>query len=752
MDYGQVPNGRILVADDDRMILDLFQATLAETGGKKNTEAEFDDLMYRLFDEKQPQEQTTCFDITLCSQGTEAIDQVRSAIHDHNPFSVVFLDIRMPPGPDGIRVAEQIRQLDPCIEIVIVTGFSDKTPREIALRVPPTDKLLYVQKPFHPHEIQQMAAALNSKWHAERKLRELQSQLEQRVQARTLELIVMNEKLKKEINERVRAEENLLKEKERLSTVLDSSPIPTFMVDRDHRVLLWNRAFENLSKISRDQAIGKTAAQAIGPVYEDNPPPILADLVLDLSDDQLKQLYPDKINALSTNDTYEVATSIWPEGDRRFLTTQATRIRDYKANIIGAIQCAQDVTEKILLQKQLQHAQKMEAIGTLAGGISHDFSNILQGIQSCAELLMMGKKDRDPEYDRLSDIFETAARGGQLVQQLLTFSRKVESKKQTVCLNHEVLRLKAILERILPKIEIKLQLADDLNGIHADPVQLEQILMNLAVNAKDAMPDGGSLKFHTSNILIDEKFCMLQPEAVPGDCVLLEVSDTGCGMDPKTLHCIFEPFFTTKAIGVGTGLGLSMVYGLVKSHNGLITCSSQPGRGTSFRIYLPACEQKQVVASKAADETAPGGLETILFVEDDPVILSSCAHLLTKAGYTVFSAQQGESALEIYAKEQQRIDLVILDLIIPGMGGEKCFNELLKFDPRARILITSGCTCDESVAQMLESGARGFIEKPYKQECLLTAIRAALGHEPRYAGNKHHEDTARQNAAIKPNH
>ncbi len=730
MDYGQAPNGRILVADDDRMILDLFQATLTEPVGKKSTDTEFADLMYRLFDETQPQEQTTCFDITLCSQGTEAIDRVRSAISDNNPFSVVFIDVRMPPGPDGIRVAEQIRQLDPCIEIVIVTGFSDKTPREIALRVPPTDKLLYLQKPFHPHEIQQMAAALNSKWHAERKLRELQGQLEQRVQDRTLELIVMNEKLKREINERMQAEENLLKEKERLSTVLDSSPIPTFMVDRDHRVLLWNRAFENLSKISRDQAIGKTAAQAIGPVYEDDPPPILADLVLDLSDEQLKQLYPDKISALSTNDTYEVATSIWPEGERRFLTTQATRIRDHKAEVIGAIQCAQDVTEKILLQKQLQHAQKMEAIGTLAGGIAHDFSNLLQGIQSCAELLMMGKKDRDPEYDRLSDIFETAARGGQLVQQLLTFSRKVESRKQTVCLNREVLRLKAILERILPKmVEIKLQLSDDLNGIHADPVQLEQILMNLAVNAKDAMPDGGTLKFHSSNILIDEKFCMLQPEAVPGEYVLLEVSDTGCGMDPKTLHCIFEPFFTTKAIGGGTGLGLAMVYGLVKSHNGLITCSSQPGRGTAFKIYLPACVQKQIVVPQAANETARGGLESILFVEDDPVILSSCAQLLTKAGYTVFSARQGESALEIYAKERQRIDLVILDLIIPGMGGEKCFNELLKIDPRVRILITSGFACDDRVAQMLELGARGFIEKPYKQESLLNAIRAALGYE-----------------------
>ena len=390
-----------------------------------------------------------------------------------------------------------------------------------------------------------------------------------------------------------------------------------------------------------------------------------------------------------------------------------------------------DITETKRLESQLQQAQKMEAVGTLAGGIAHDFNNLLQAVQGYADLLLLRKKQNDPDYNKLQEIIRVAKRGAELTQQLLTFSRKVESERRPLALNREVAAVKKLLERTIPKmVKVELQLADDPNIVNADPVQIEQVMMNLAVNATDSMPEGGKLTIATENVVLDEKYCEKYLEVKPGNYVLLTISDTGHGMDRETLEHIFDPFYTTKEVGKGTGLGLAMVYGIVKSHEGYIMCRSEPGEGTTFKIYLPALlDGTETTEEEAAEIPVKGGTETILLVDDEESLLGMGKDLLTRFGYTVLTSADGESALELFRQENKRIDLIVLDLIMPGMGGRRCLEELLKIDSHAKVLIASGYSPDEPTKEVLKAGAKGFVSKPYNMTQMLKADRDVLDQD-----------------------
>jgi len=384
--------------------------------------------------------------------------------------------------------------------------------------------------------------------------------------------------------------------------------------------------------------------------------------------------------------------------------------------------------EKARLEAQLRHAQKMEAVGTLAGGVAHDFNNLLQAVQGYAEILLQEKREDDPGYREIREITRAARRGAELTRHLLTFSRKVEGKRRPFDLNHEVNQALELLERTIPKmIQIEVCRAPDIKIIRADPNQMEQVLMNLVVNAKDAMPEGGRITIETQNITLDESFCKTKPEVKPGNYVMLKVSDTGAGMDPETLERIFDPFFTTKAPGEGTGLGLSVVYGIVKTHEGHIWCVSKPGTGTTFEICFPATEA--VLETSDVHEFKPasqGGTETILLVDDEDYIRDIAFQMLTSFGYTVLTAADGETAMEIYRRKRDEIDLIILDLIMPGMSGRKCFEEILKMNPEAKVLIASGYSPDESTHEILKAGAKGFLSKPYEMKEILKKVREVL--------------------------
>ena len=406
-----------------------------------------------------------------------------------------------------------------------------------------------------------------------------------------------------------------------------------------------------------------------------------------------------------------------------------SRYNDHDGKPAGMLVILRDTSEKKRLEARLRQADKMEAVGTLAGGIAHDFNNILQGISGYAQLLLMEKEPGDPDCHRLEAIEKSAQRAGDLTKQLLIFGRKVESKLNPVDLNQEVVHVSNLLERTIPKmIDQELHLAEDLKVINADPGQLEQIVMNLGVNARDAMPDGGRLIIETENVTLDEEYCRAHLGAGSGEYVLLSVSDIGHGMDREILEHIFEPFYTTKETGKGTGLGLAMVYGIVKSHGGYIMCYSEPGQGATFKIYFPVVQAesiKQRLEQKEAEEIA-GGTERVLLVDDEGAILDTGKDILERFGYTAITAESGERAVEIFESEKEHIDLIILDVGMPGMGGHKCLKELLKIDPKTKIVISSGYSVIGKVRETLESGAAGFIGKPYRLADMLKQVREVL--------------------------
>ncbi len=389
----------------------------------------------------------------------------------------------------------------------------------------------------------------------------------------------------------------------------------------------------------------------------------------------------------------------------------------------------QQIAEKKKLEGQLLQAGKMEAVGTLAGGIAHDFNNLLQAIIGYTQILLMDKDRGDSDFDKLTQIENSAQRARELTQQLLTFSRKVESKLRPVNINQEIKQIEKLLKRTIPRmIDIELHLEENIKVINADPAQVEQVLMNLGVNARDAMPDGGKLVVETENVILDKEYCKTHLGAVHGEHMLLSFSDTGHGMDKETVEHIFEPFYTTKETGKGTGLGLAMVYGIVKSHDGYIMCYSEPGKGTTFKIYFPAIDS--VVSSGLSverKEEMPGGNETILLVDDEEAILDVARNMLERFGYTAITAESGEKAIEIYKAQKERIDLVILDLGMPGIGGHKCLKELLKIDSRIKVIIASGYLKIEKVKETVESVASGFIGKPYQLSGMLKKVREVLG-------------------------
>ena len=387
-----------------------------------------------------------------------------------------------------------------------------------------------------------------------------------------------------------------------------------------------------------------------------------------------------------------------------------------------------DLTQQKLLEKRLIEAQKMEAVGTLAGGIAHDFNNILQVVSGNAELLEMELAQKGMRFSEMDAIRHASHRGADLVKQILTFSRRVESKLEVINLNEDVKNVERLLYRTIPKmIHIEMKLEDELKHIQADSTQVEQVLLNLAVNAKDAMPKGGNLTITTQNVNVEGRHCEVCGEHFSRQYVLLTVSDTGHGISEEVSSHIFEPFFTTKGPGEGTGLGLSTVLGIVKLHGGHISCQSEVGKGTAFLIYFPVAETAVPDRESKRDDTeALGGSEKILVVDDEELISDLAKRILEKAGYSVITASSGKEALRVYSQNEADIDLVLLDLIMPEMGGEDCLRGLLKINPQVKALIASGFAVKGDTKAFLNEEAKGRVAKPFNMRELLRSVRHVL--------------------------
>jgi signal transduction histidine kinase len=409
---------------------------------------------------------------------------------------------------------------------------------------------------------------------------------------------------------------------------------------------------------------------------------------------------------------------------------------DPKGHVLGLIGVILDITERKraedereALRKQLFQAQKMEAIGTLTGGIAHDFNNLLTIINGYTELVLSEKTSDDPCHSDLQKVLETGRKGAELVQRLLALSKKAETNPQPLDLNRTVENSVALMMRTLPKmIEIETVLGKDLSLVNADAAQVDQVLMNLCINAKEAMPEGGKLRIETKNVIMDAADCKFKVNARPGPHVAVEVTDTGTGMDEETLGRLFDPFFTTKGwdFKKGTGLSLTVAKGIVEQHGGWITCESEPGKGTTFRIHFPAIVEAPTAEKPVLVPTTLAGSGRILLVDDEEYVRDLGKRILERANYTVIIAANGTEALEIYDREWPTIGLVILDLIMPQMSGEKCLEELYKINPYAKVVVSSGHSVDPNERIHLAARAKGFVNKPYQMNRLLEVVGEVL--------------------------
>ena len=401
---------------------------------------------------------------------------------------------------------------------------------------------------------------------------------------------------------------------------------------------------------------------------------------------------------------------------------------DTAGKVTGNMAISEDITERKALQAQLFQAQKMEAVGQLAGGVAHDFNNLLNVILGYSDLLLERADPSDPMHKRIVQIKKSAERGATLTRQLLAFSRKQVLQPKILDINTLVVEEEQMLSRLLGEhIELTTHLEPSLGQVKADPGQMEQILMNLAVNSRDAMPDGGRLIIETENVELDEAYTNQHLGARPGSFVMLKVSDTGIGIDPETQAHIFEPFFTTKEPGKGTGLGLSTVYGIVKQSEGFIWVYSEPGMGTTFKIYLPRVDAVAEAPSeeKAAARTAQSQA-TVLIVEDEESLRELAREFLESAGYKVLMAKNGPEALQIAAQHPGPIEILVTDVVMPGMSGREVARRLASFRPAMKVLYVSGYTNNAIAHHGVLDPRVAFLEKPFTKNDLLSKVRELL--------------------------
>jgi signal transduction histidine kinase/ActR/RegA family two-component response regulator len=410
-----------------------------------------------------------------------------------------------------------------------------------------------------------------------------------------------------------------------------------------------------------------------------------------------------------------------------FLQEERDLIDGIARTLSEAVEHHQANAKREKVEAQLRQALKMEAVGQLAGGVAHDFNNLLYVIQGFTEMAQRNMAVGDPAHTSLEEVRKASERAATLVSQLLAFSRRQVLDMKDVDLNDVIANLMKMIRRVIGEhIALDVLVGHELGTVRADPGQMEQILMNLCVNARDAMPTGGTITIETENVRIDDEYCASHSWATPGRYMLLSLTDTGCGMDEDTVGQIFEPFFTTKGVGEGTGLGLATVYGLVKQHKGLLHVYSEVGKGTTFKIYLPLVERSAESVGDKIEGPVPGGTETILLAEDDPSVRKLSQTILEHAGYTVLTAEDGEEALQVFEEHPDTVNLALLDVMMPKLGGRAVFDRIQEKRPAVRVLFSSGYSMNAIHTSFVLDAGLELIKKPYQRADLLRKVREVL--------------------------
>jgi two-component system, cell cycle sensor histidine kinase and response regulator CckA len=677
------PRHRILVCDDNAAIHSDFRKILLPHGDVAS--GDLPALEREILGTSAGTVPDTRFRLSFALQGDEAIGLVKSACEEGDPFALAFMDVRMPPGQDGIQTLRELWRIQPDLHAVLCTAFSDHAFDEIQALTGGSNNLLIIKKPFDNVEVLQAACALTGKWELDRRLRAQLRDLDQTVERRTSEL---------------RESEH------RFSRAFRASPLPMALATLDRlRILDANDRLLHLLETDVLSFVGRTLEEL--------------------------RVFADPDFAASLNERLERGRHLQNEEVR--LSTGTGRQLDVllSAELLDldeapcVLLTVQDVTGQRRLEQQLRQAQKLEAVGQLAAGIAHDFNNLLTVIEGYSGLLLARPHLDESVRADVAQIAEAAERATAVTRKLLAFSRKQVVQPRHIQLNDQIRGLQQLLARLLGElVELQVVPHDQLPPVLADPSGIEQVILNLAVNARDAMPGGGRLSITTGTVTIAADETLRHPDARPGKHVTLSVADTGTGMEPGVLAHIFEPFFTTKEAGKGTGLGLATVYGIIKQHQGWVEVASQPGRGTCFTLFLPAADGASVRLGEPAATPLVTGHATVLLVEDEPAVRKLAVTVLQRAGYRVLEAEHGPAALEVWRSNPDKIDLLLSDMVMPGgMTGLNLAGQLRALQPGLRVLLTSGYS-EELLGHSMD--AHAFIGKPYTPSALLKAVRNCL--------------------------
>ena len=624
------------------------------------------------------------YGVDEADSGMLALERIEKTSYD-----VILLDSVMPDF-SGLETLLAIRKNHgpSVLPVIMVTAMPDNASVVEALEAGAND---YVVKPV---DFRVLLARLRNQValkRAEKEAAEYRTRLEEMAEERTREL---------------RVSQRLLR------TVFDAIPHHIFVKDTKGRYTMANKVFREFWKIPAENLVDANVSK------------------LDWADKET----PEEIEKSDRQVIENGETLIEPEVIFRLKDGRETvhrqikvPLRDIEGKIVGLVGISEDITQRRQTEEALRQAQKMEAVGQLTGGVAHDFNNLLQVIHGYTQIALTQKDISENTADHLKKVSEAAGRAANLTRQLLAFSR------QSV-LNPVYLDINSLFEniekmvRLLIGVDIDLEIreGDDILPVHVDPGMIEQVLLNLAINARDAMPKGGRLVIETSRFRADEQFCELNAWESPGDYVEIKVSDTGTGMSKEILAKIFDPFFTTKAPGKGTGLGMAMVYGSIQQQGGKILVYSEPGKGTTFRIYIPLADGVSPETADLKQPTVSGGNETILIAEDTEEVLELVTKLLESVGYRIISAHNGQEALEIFNRDPEKIDLIMLDVVMPRMGGREVYDQITKTRPQTSILFTTGFGANLVDTEFVSKEKLTLIQKPYLPNELFNTIREVL--------------------------
>jgi len=702
-------NNRILVIDDNPAIHEDFRKILGPSSGNSTTLDAVEATLFNTEVETAGAAEVSAFEIDSAYQGQEGLQKVEQSLREGRPYALAFVDVRMPPGWDGVETITRIWEKYPELQMVICTAYSDYSWKEIFRQLGRSDSLVILKKPFDNAEVLQLAHALTHKWSLNQEVRVRLNDLDRLVQQRTQELQQANERLQREIAERIHLHEQLRLSQERFAKAFQASPLPmAIQTVAEERFVDANEAFVQMTERSRDEVLGRTTSEL--DLWAD--PAARADVVR-----RVRQ----------------------GEAVRSLQTILQTKTRQQREVLIFAepvelggqphvLLLAEDLTERLTLEHLLRQAQKMEAVGQLAAGIAHDFNNMLTIIQGHVSL-QLASQDLDRRVaESLHQVGLVSDRAALLTRQLLAFSAKQAMQPRVLHVNRTISQMEQMLARLVgEQVRLRCELAEGLPPVEADEGNLQQVIMNLVVNARDAMPSGGNIVIRTQLMQIDAGHVQWNPEAVPGPHVCVHVIDEGTGMNTAVISRIFEPFFTTKEVGKGTGLGLATVYGIVKQHRGWIEVQSKVGAGSQFRTFFPV-SQKVVELPKGSsiDSLNLRGTEQVLVAEDEPLLREIIREVLGDAGYTVVEAANGVEALQRWQEYRGAFDILLTDMVMPeGLSGSDLVERLRREKPGLKVVVMSGYSA-EIEGKDLANVSVVYLQKPYRPETLLRAVRECL--------------------------